>query len=245
MDNHIITFLQTFEKPETEFLKDKECLICLDPFDIEANQHVMLPCKCSNSAYHIDCIIKLLHSGENKNFCPHCKTKYEAPFQPQMQVAIYQVAPYIAIPIGIGIEQSNQRQIHDLHMNNFTAILMIHILSNSFMNIINLVVSRISLDYNNDQALQVLMLFYFGKLFFNYCILMYSKSNIDKIEGCLCYSYVFQTVLFCFLIYALTKIKNDDYSALLIANNILFGFGDAMYRVIIENRINNTVNILH
>jgi hypothetical protein len=243
MDNHIITFLQTFEKPETEFLKDKECLICLDPFDIEANQHVMLPCKCSNSTYHIDCIIKLLQSGKNKNFCPHCKTKYETPLQPQMQVSSNQVAPYNVI--NIGIEQQANQQIRELQMKNLTAILMIHILSNSFMNIINLVVSRISLDYNNDQALQVLMLFYFGKLFFNYCILMYSKSNIDKIEGCLCYSYVFQTVLFCFLIYALTKIKNDDYSALLIANNILFGFGDATYRIIIEHKMNNRVNILH
>lgn len=241
MDNHIITFLQTFEKPETEFLKDKECLICLDPFDIEASQHVMLPCKCSNSTYHINCIIKLLHSGENKNFCPHCKTKYEIPLLKTQQVSRNQIVPYIAIHIGI--EQSNQRQIQNLQITNFTGILMVHILSNSFMNIINLVVSRISLDYNNDQALQVLMLFYFGKLFFNYCILMYSKSNIDKIEGCLCYSYVFQTVLFCFLIYALTKIKRDDYSALLIANNILFGFGDAMYRVIIENQMNNRVNI--
>jgi len=55
---------------------------------------------------------------------------------------------------------------------------------------------------------------------------------------------VSQTVLFCFLIYGLTKIKRDDYSALLIANNILFGFGDVMYRVIIENRMNNRVNIL-
>ena len=235
MDNHIITFLQTFEKPETEFLKDKECLICLDPFDIEASQHVMLPCKCSNSTYHINCIIKLLHSGENKNFCPHCKTKYEIPLLKTQQVSRNQIVPYI--------EQSNQRQIQNLQITNFTGILMVHILSNSFMNIINLVISRISLDYNNDQALQVLMLFYFGKLFFNYCILMYSKSNIDKIEGCLCYSYVFQTVLFCFLIYGLTKIKRDDYSALLIANNILFGFGDAMYRVIIENQMNNRVNI--
>ena len=219
-------------------VKDKECLICLDPFDIEANQHVMLPCNCSNSTYHIDCIIKLLHSGENKNFCPHCKTKYEIPLKKQ-QVSMNQIMPYIGIE-----QQSNQRQIQNLEIRDSTGILMVHILSNSFMNIVNLVVSRICLDYNNDQALQVLMLFYFGKLFFNYCILMYSKSNIDKIEGCLCYSYVSQTVLFCFLIYGLTKIKRDDYSALLIANNILFGFGDVMYRVIIENRMNNRVNIL-
>ena len=125
-----------------------------------------------------------------------------------------------------------------------TEIVVIHILSNSFMNIINLVVLRICVNYNNDQALQVLMIFYFGKLFFNYVIFIYSKINIDKIYNCLCYSYVFQTVLFCFLIYGLTKIKNNDYSVVSIVNNILFGFGDAMYRLIIENRMNNRVNIL-
>jgi hypothetical protein len=243
MNNHTILILQTFEKPDTEFLKDKECLICLDPFDIEANQHVMLPCKCSNSAYHIDCIVKLLHSGENKNFCPHCKTKYEIPLQQiqqiqQIQVSINQIVPYI--------EQANQRQLQNLQMTNFTAIIIIHILSNSLMNIINLVVSIICVDYNynNDEVLQVLMLFYFSKLFFNYCILMYSKSNINKIEDCLLYSYVYQAVLFCFLIYALTKIKNESYSTILILNNILFGSGDVVYRIIIENRLNNTVNIV-
>ena len=38
---------------------------------------------------------------------------------------------------------------------------------------------------------------------------MYSKNNISKIEDCLFYSYTFQTILFGFLIYTLTKIKNE------------------------------------
>lgn len=119
---------------------------------------------------------------------------------------------------------------------------MIHLLSNSLMNIINIIVSKICLDYNTDEALQILMLFNFGKLFFNYCIFLYFKF-INRIEGYLTCSYVFQTVLFCSLIYTLTKIKTDGFSTILILNNCLFGFGDAMYRIIVENRMNNTVNI--
>ena len=234
MNNHIITILQQFEKPEPSFIQDKECLICLEAFDLEALKNVMLPCKCSNSVYHIDCIVKFLQSGEHKNFCPHCKGKYEIPLEEQIQ---YQ---QIQEQIIINTNQQNQ----EIQMTNFTQILVIHILSNSIMNVINIIVSRICAEYNGWTELQVLLLFYFCKLFFNYCILMYSKSNINKIEDCLLYSYVYQTVLFCFLIYALTKIKNESYSTMLILNNILFGVGDVVYRIIIENRLNNTVNIV-
>jgi hypothetical protein len=172
MDNHIISILQNFEKPATCFLKDKECLICLEPFDIESNIFVQLPCKCSNSVYHIDCILKLLHSGINKNFCPHCKTNYEIPLQqqmPQIQATGNQIVPYIVI-------NTYREQIRELQIKIFTHILGFHIILNSIMNIINIVVSRNCDEYNEWAELQVLMLFFFCKLFFNYCILM--SNNI-------------------------------------------------------------------
>ena len=228
MNNHVITILQQFEKPETSFIEDKECLICLEEFDLEALKNVMLPCKCSNSVYHIDCIVKFLQSGEHKNFCPHCKTKYEIPLEEQIQQIIM---------------INNNQQNQEIQMTNFTQILVIHILSNSIMNVINIVVSRICAEYNGWTELQVLILFYFCKLFFNYCILMYSKNNISKIEDCLFYSYAFQTILFGFLIYTLTKIKNDDNSAILILNNVLSSFLDLTCRIIIECKIQNRVNI--
>ena len=94
MDNHIISILQNFEKPDYSFLKDKECLICLEPFDLESNKFVQFPCKCSNSVYHIDCIIKLINSGANKNFCPHCKSVYEIPLQvEQIPATMNQIVP--------------------------------------------------------------------------------------------------------------------------------------------------------
>jgi hypothetical protein len=235
MNNHIISILQNFEKPDHNFLKDKECLICLEAFDLESNKFVQLPCRCSNSVYHIECILQLLHSGANKNFCPHCKSIYEIPPIP---VAMHQILPYNIVNIQLGPDINYER------IKNFTHILVSHIISNSIMNIINIVVSRDWAEINGRPELQVLILFYFCKLFFNYVILMYSKNNINKIEDCLVYSYVFQTVLFCFLIYAFTKIKNDINCTILIVNNVLFSFGDLTFRVIIEYKMRNIVNII-
>lgn len=226
-DEHKISILQKFEKPEPNFIKDKECLICLDPFDLEANQHVMLPCKCANSVYHIGCILLLLNSGQNKNFCPHCKGNYEIlePIPNQQHVIVEQAA----------------RQQPNLQLTNFTLILLIHILSNSIMNIVNIVVARNAFKTNVDELLQALLLFYFAKLFFNYCILMYSKSHIDRIEDCLVYSYTYQMVTFGFLIYTLSKMKNDSNFVILIANNVFLSFGDLVFRIIIEYRSQHAV----
>jgi hypothetical protein len=226
-NSYIITILQNFEKPEQDFIKDKECLICLEPFDLELNQYVMLPCKCANSVYHIGCILLLLNSGQNKNFCPHCKTNYNILMQNQILPNLTQM-----------------QEMQNLQVTNFTHILMVHILSNSIMNIINIVVARTSLDMNVDEALQVLLMFYFCKLFFNYCILMYSKSHIEKIEDCLVFSYFYQIILFGLLIYSLTKMKTDINFIVLIINNVLLGFGDLTFRIIIECKMTNALNIV-
>lgn len=236
MDNHIISILQKFKKPDNNFLKDKECLICLESFDLESNKFVQLPCKCSNSTYHIDCIIKLINSGDNKNFCPHCKRIYEIP---PIQATGNQVVPYNVINIQLDNIPINYEQI-----KNFTRILVFHIISNSIMNVINIVTSRNFADNNNPEELQVLMLFYFLKLFFNYLMLMYSKSNIERIEDSLVCSYMFQTIFFGLLIYTLTKIKFDDNSLILLLNNVFFGFGDVTYRIILEYKMINTVNVV-
>ena len=225
-DEDKISILQNFEKPEPEFIKDKECLICLDPFDLEANKHVMLPCKCANSVYHIGCILLLLNSGQNKNFCPHCKANYE-----------------MVLPILVNLTQIQQRaqQAEILQMSNFTHILVVHIISNSIMNIANIVVAGNAFKTNVVEALQLLLLLFFAKLFLNYCILMYSKSHIDKIEDSLVFSYFYQTVTFGILIYALSKMKNDNNFIILIANNVFLSFGDLAFRIIIEYRSQNTV----
>ena len=237
MDNHIISILQKFEKPHEEFLKDKECLICLEPFDLESNNFAQLPCKCSNSTYHIVCIIKLLHSGANKNFCPHCKTIYEIQLQ-QIQATCNQIVPYIVVI------NTQQQEIHNSQIKIYTHILVFHIFSNSIMIFINIYLSRLCVDYNRHEILKILMILYCFKIFFNYFILIYSKNNLDKIADFLVCSYLFQTVLFGLLIYSSTKIKNDYNSIILIFNNVFFNFGDLTFRVITEYKMRNTVNVI-
>jgi hypothetical protein len=46
-------------------------------------------------------------------------------------------------------------------------------------------------------------------------------------------------VLFGLLIYSLTKMKNDINFIVLIVNNVLLGFGDLTFRIIIECKMTN------
>jgi hypothetical protein len=225
-----IEALRSFEPPSKDFLKDKECLICLETMDLEMNQLVKLPCGCANSAYHIPCIVQLLQSGENKNFCPHCKTKYTILLE--QRVTIQQVVPLQIIRQDLNL---------DSRIKNDVQKLLFHLLINSIMNIINIYVSRDYDGYNKYIELQVLMLFYFLKVFCNFCSLGYSKNNIDKIEIILVVSYVYQTTIFVFLIYTLAIIKNDNLTSVLLANNFLLAFMDFTFRMFVEYRMNARV----
>ena len=249
MDNNLIIALEKFKKPEKDFIQDKECLICLESLNldtkIETNKIVKLPCGCANSVYHISCIIKLLHSGENKNFCPHCKTKYEIPIV-HVSVHHMQVVPvrYYEYLVFQHNPEAQEPLENPEQLKNFTHIMLFHILLNSVMNIINIVATKNHPDHNINPEIQVVMLFYFLKIFFNYCILLYSKNNISKIENSLAYSYVFQIVLFGLIIYTLTKIKYDYNLIILIINNILCNFIDLAFRIIVEYRMQNRVNVI-
>jgi len=201
--------------------------------DLEMNQLVKLPCGCANSAYHIPCIIQLLESGENKNFCPHCKTKYT--IRLEQRVTIQQVVPVDQLGI------IRQELINDSRIKNNVQILLFHLLINSIMNIISIFVSRDYRGYNNYSELQVLMLFYFLKVFCNFCSLGYSKNNIEKKETILIFSYVYQITIFGLTIYTLAIIKNDNLTAVLLANNMLLVIIDVVFRVFVEYKMNNRV----
>ena len=234
--------LQRFIKPDKEFLKDKECLICLEPMEQEMNQIVKLPCGCANSAYHIPCIVKLLASGNNKNFCPHCKAEYT--FLPQVVVP-FPVVPFPVVPFPLPVVPLPVVPLPVVPLPvvplPMTHVMMAHLLSNTLMNIINIAVSRSYPNYNLHAEFQVLILFYFLKLFLNFCILAYAKTNIEKIETALVYSYVYQTVLFGFLIYILAKIKNNSFLTALWVNNLLFGIIDFAFRFVLECKMRNRV----
>ena len=244
-NNKIIPYFEKLEKPEKSFIKDKECLICLESIDLESNKKIVkLPCGCANSVYHTICIIRLLYSGENKNFCPHCKTQYQIPSQ---QVLI-QEPNYIPVNVNVYVQLPNlnlqRNQIVELKLKTFTHIIIFHIITNSIMNVVNIATSSQSNQYNSSVELNVLVLFYFAKLFFNYCILLFSKNNLEKIDTSITCSYGFQLILFGLLIYSFTKIKKDYYFIILLLNNILLIFGDLIFRIIMENKMNTRVNII-
>jgi hypothetical protein len=250
MHNDIISNLDKFTKPDKEFIQDKECLICLESIDIETNKIVKLPCQCKYSVYHIICIIKLLHSGQNKNFCPHCKTKYICPIKPINPInliplnsnPIYPTHYYEYMVMNRDIEQINE--IYTSQLISFSQIMLFHVVVNTLMNIINISVSSNHLEYYQNPTFQVLALFYFCKIVFNIFFVIYSKNNIDKIETCLIYSYTYQIVILGLLIYLLVKIKYNYNCTMLIINNILFSFIDLIFRLIVEHRLNNRINIL-
>ena len=213
MENHIVSTLQLYKKPDKDFVKSKECLICLETIDIEASKIVKLPCGCSNSVYHIACIAQLLVSGENKNFCPHCKSNYQITLQQVVQ-------PLTHRPNG---ENENTRMI--------SCILIVHILTNSVMNLINVVLSR---DYSNNNAniiSKILQICYFCKLVVNVCIVIHLKVNSQQINSHLRLSYIIQAALFVLFICLLSMIKNDFDSILMLVNNIFFITIDLGFRI--------------
>jgi len=223
INNEIISELHKFNKPDKNFLKDKECLICLESIDLELQQLVKLPCNCANCVYHIKCIVQLLNSGQNKNFCPHCKINYTL------------------------TQREEEPQLHVINNNGrirmFVTILYVHILSNSIMNVINISESK---DYPQEDAnivSKLLVMCYFLKLIINAYIVVKVKGEVEKIEHYLSFSYAFQTLLFILFICLLSSIKRDYDSIVLLINNIFFYFGDLLFRIAMEFRVLNIIQI--
>jgi len=223
INNEIISELHKFNKPDKNFLKDKECLICLESINLELQQLVKLPCNCANCVYHIKCIVQLLNSGQNKNFCPHCKINYTL------------------------TQREEEPQLHVINNNGrirmFVTILYVHILSNSIMNVINISESK---DYPQEDAnivSKILVMCSFLKLIINAYIVVKVKGEVEKIEHYLSFSYAFQTLLFILFICLLSSIKRDYDSIVLLINNIFFYFGDLLFRIAMEFRVLNIIQI--
>ena len=205
MENHIVSSLQLYKKPEKDFLKDKECLICLETIDLEVAKIVKLPCGCSNSVYHVVCIAQLLSSGKNKNFCPHCKSNYELTLQQVVQ-------PSNLIAVQPNTENEQTRLL--------SYIIIVHIFSNSIMNLINIGFSH---EYSENDAniiSKILQISYFCKILVNVCIIINLKVNVKQINSHLILSYIIQTVLFVLLICLLSIIKTDFNSIIMLLNKL-------------------------
>ena len=237
MENQIISSLQLYKKPDKDFLKDKDCLICFETIDLEAGKIVKLPCGCANSVYHISCIVRLLGSGENKNFCPHCRGKYDITLQQSVPINnINNVVTINAANI-IRPEVNARRQL-------LSYIMLVHILSNSVMNIINIGMSS---DYPDNKSADVvskmLLISFFCKILINTGIIISLKAHIDKLESYLCLSYTIQAFIFILLVCLVSMIKNDFKSVIMLLNNIFFGLTDFGFRVALEYKRINRVDV--
>jgi hypothetical protein len=203
--------LQKFKKPDKCFVLEKECLICLESVDIESQKIVKLPCECANSVYHIVCIIQLIQSGQNKNFCPHCKTTYEL---------LVQEPP---------TKQLRCILFFHIFSNSVLNIINIATISDDYHNRDANIISKI------------LLISYFCKMLFNCCITFYSKQEPEKNESNLWLSYIIQTTLFVLLAIMISKIENDFNSAMLMGNNVFFCFGDLVFRITVDCKNENRV----
>ncbi len=77
LHDQLTSYFLEFSTPDVE---EKECIICMESFDIESGKKfISLPCECSSSIYHINCIVTWITSGTDKNYCPHCKKIFELP----------------------------------------------------------------------------------------------------------------------------------------------------------------------
>ena len=205
-EEYIILCLKDFDKPDLEIIKDNECLICLDSLNQENKEIVKIPCECSNSTYHIECITKLILSGEKKNFCPHCKTKYEI-LSKEMKIKKQQ---FIAL-------------YKDFQSKSHLWIMLYHVVINS---IINITSGHILL---NEKNLKTLSYGYFIKLIINFSIGLYSKYNPTQVFGLIRYSEFCQIILFIILISNYSKILKYNFIILVICN-IFFCFVDKVLR---------------
>jgi hypothetical protein len=223
MENNMIQYLEKLKKPDKELIKDQECPICLEPFDLESsNTLVMLPCNCANSTYHMTCIKQMLQSGKNKNFCPYCKTIYKINTE---SVTVVAVVP----------QPLNQPK-------QLSYILFVHIISNTLMNVINISMTE---DYKNNRAdvlSKILSICYFCKMLVNICILIHLKNNADQMKSHLHLSYAIQTGLFVTLIVMLSLTEFDFNSGMMSVNNVFFCFGDLAFRITVERKCINRVN---
>jgi hypothetical protein len=230
MDKQLINSLQKYKKPENNLLKSKDCIICLEALDIEAQKNVWLPCNCANSVYHIDCIVQFLKSGQNKNFCPHCRTVYV------IDIEIRQIIPLLDNRI-VPLEIVNQNNHVFEHNRKMVYIFIIHFFSNSLLNIINL--SSID-DYPKksiDILGKIIMINSLCKLFVNACFIISLKDNIEKIQTWLAYSYTVQSIQFILVICLVSLLKKNNSIILLLLNNVFFFICDLVFRLSIDYNI--------
>ncbi len=243
--------------------EDKECLICLESLELneefnkkkyqeinDTKNIICLPCSCTGSIYHRDCIIKMLISGHNKNFCPHCKQIYFLKFNESVYMG-NTILP-IAIENQININQTNNNinqtnnninQTNNLVRNeviklNYKAIIF-HLITNSISNIICLKYFIEDLDYNNKY--RPLIWAYFIKLLFNLYLAAFNYNNNNKVSNVILINNLFQLFLILVLIFEFSKMNKQVYVVLVITQ-FVFIFSDFIIKLVYEYKITLLTN---
>jgi len=196
-------------------LVDKECAICFESLDTDITNIVELPCKCSNSTYHIACIVRMLESGENKNLCPHCRTVF---------------------PINDAAANNDVQRDLPLDHRRFVYIFVIHIFSNTLMNLISIGVLKD--DYKNkvnNVISKILIAAFFSKVVFNAFLLFTLKYYNDNLHCNLSASYSLQTIMLVLLICFVSSVKMTVDLGFLLANNLFFFLSDLSFRIFLEH----------
>lgn len=208
-------FLQSFPKPDRTTLANKECIICFESIDMELDKIVELPCKCSNAVYHVACIVRMLESGENKNFCPHCRSNF-----PNNTPAREVAREADAVPL-------DERRL--------AYIFIIHIFTNTLMNLINIgMLDDIYRDKLQNTVSKILIASFFAKIVFNAFLLFSLKYYRENLTSHLSASYSMQTIIFVLFICFLSSVKMSFRLGFLLANNLFFCIGDIFFRISIE-----------
>jgi hypothetical protein len=213
-------FFQTFPKPERTSLVDKECIICFESLDNELDKIVELPCKCSNAVYHVDCIVRLLESGENKNLCPYCRAIFPNRNNNNNNNNPPQEVVRGPIPL-------DERKL--------AYIFIIHIFTNTLMNLISIgMLDDIYTNTIKNVVCKILIASFFSKVVFNAFLLFTLKYYRENLNSHISASYSLQTIIFVLLVCFLSSVRMNFRLGFLLANNLFFCIGDIFFRISIE-----------
>ncbi len=223
-----------------------ECPICLEPLDFNPKTNtsnqvyfddneiktISLPCACSNSIYHKNCLVRMVLSAPNKNFCPHCRKKYEIKIDYMTQAESRE-----AEQVRQQIINEERKQIGKYYF----IILCSHLLINSVLNII--CIKYFIVDLKDNSSTKTLTWFYFGKLLFNFYIASNSKESNGRINFLIIFNSIVQYLLICFVVLLQEEIPYKIFLILLCVQ-ILISFVDFAIRLyyrlkikVITNRI--------
>lgn len=215
--------LLTYAAKTTAEMRNQECIICLEsmPTDVESQSTIIvLPCKCANSAYHSACIILLLMSGENKNFCPHCKRKYSVLNN--------------MVNVNADANANAGANADAVRLRKLSYVFLVHIFTNSIMNLVNMSMLQDYNEHDENILSKLLLIFYFCKLLLNCAFIFAMERNADKYEKQLSISYIIQSILFVLLVSLISTNKINFSATIILINNMVFSLSDLIFRIGVE-----------